>query len=221
MSIMSDTWDSQRNPYLVSIHPQANFSTDPHGEVDLYTDGLFQQAKDTVRQVKDKVKGAKDRARKLWEKSGMSWISSAQFDWDNFIKLIPDPKTQSKLSSQQQELNALKRYETLNEIDRSTQRWLDPKQDPRILTNKEEKFLTDNIEELNAQQKEWLTTVLPNMKDKWHKIYENHYLPARNTGWESQSAGDRRKDYAWMRAQYPQTIDFILQILTEPQSHPK
>ena len=211
MSIMSDTCYPQRNPYIVSIHPQANFSTSPHGEVDLHTNlelpGIFKRAKAKVQET--------------YEKSGLSWKSSAQFDWDNFIKLIPDPKTQSKLSSQQQELNALKRYETLNEIDRSTKLWLDPKQDPRILTDKEEKFLTDNIEKLNAQQKEWLTTVLPNMKDKWHKIYENHYLPARNTGWESQSAGDRRKDYAWMRVNYPKTIDFILQILTAPQSHPK
>ena len=211
MSIMSDTCYPQRNPYIVSIHPQANFSTSPHGEVDLHTNlelpGIFKRAKAKVQET--------------YEKSGLSWKSSAQFDWDNFIKLIPDPKTQSKLSSQQQELNALKRYETLNEIDRSTKLWLDPKQDPRILTDKEEKFLTDNIEKLNAQQKEWLTTVLPNMKSKWHKIYENHYLPARNTGFESQSAGDRRKDYAWMRVNYPKTIDFILQILKAPQSRPK
>ena len=101
---MSDTWDSQRNPYLVSIHPQANFSTDPHGEVDLYTDGLFQQ-------VKDKVKGARDQARELWEKSGMSSKSSAQFYWDKFIALMPDPKTQSNLSQQQQRLNTFERFE--------------------------------------------------------------------------------------------------------------
>ena len=211
MSIMSDTCYSQRNPYLVSIHPQANFSTSPHGEVDLHTN----------LELPGILKRAKAKVQETYEKSGLSWKSSAQFDWDKLIDLIPDPKTQSNLSQKQQRLNTFERYESLNEIDRSTKLWLDPKQDPRTLTDREEKFLTDNIEKLNAQQKEWLTTVLPNMKSKWHKIYENHYLPARNTGWESQSAGDRREYYSWMRVNYPKTIDFILQILTAPQSHPK
>lgn len=218
---MSDTCYPQRNPYIVSIHPQANFSTDPHGEVDLYTDGLFQQAKDKVRQVKDTVKGARDSVRKAYEKSGMSWISSAQQDWDKFIALMPDPKTQSNLSQKQQRLNTFERYESLNEIDRSTKLWLDPKQDPRTLTDREEKFLTDNIEKLNEEQIEWLKRVLPKMKENWEQMYRDHYLPKRNTGWESQSAGDRREYYSWMRVNYPKTIDFILQILTAPQSHPK
>ena len=203
---MSDTCYSQRNPYLVSIHPQANFSTDPHGEVDLYTDGLFQQ-------VKDKVKGARDQARELWEKSGMSSKSSAQFYWDKFIALMPDPKTQSNLSQQQQRLNTFERYESLNEIDRSTKLWLNPKKDPRTLTDRERKFLTDNIEKLNEEQIEWLKRVLPKMKSSWSQMYRDHYLPERNTGWESQTAGDRREYYSWMRVNYPQTIDFILEIL--------
>ena len=163
---MSDTWDSQHNPYLVSIHPQANFSTDPHGEVDLYTDGLFQQAKDKVRQVKDTVKGARDSVRKAYEKSGMSWISSAQQDWDKFIALMPDPKTQANLS----QLNTFERYETLNEIDRSTKLWLKPKQDTRTLTDRERKFLTDNIEKLNEEQIEWLKRNYTNGKFVRHCI---------------------------------------------------
>ena len=122
---MSDTWDSQRNPYIVSIHPQANFSTDPHGEVDLYTDGFLQKGIDRVKKARDKV-------REVYEKSGMSWISTAQFYWDKFIALMPDPKTQSNLSPQQQKLNTFERYESLNEIDMSIKRWLEPKQDPRL-----------------------------------------------------------------------------------------
>ena len=122
---MSDTCYPQRNPYIVSIHPQANFSTDPHGEVDLYTDGFLQKGI-------DKVKKARDSVRKAYEKSGMSWISTAQFYWDKFIALIPDPKTQPNLSQQQQKLNTFERYESLNEIDMSIKRWLEPKQDPRL-----------------------------------------------------------------------------------------
>ena len=146
---------------------------------------------------------------------------TAQFYWDKFINLIPDPKTQPNLSQQQQKLNTFERYESLNEIDRSTKLWLDPKQDPRTLTDREQKFLTDNIEKLNAQQKEWLKKVLPKIKNSWSQMFRDHYLQERNTGFESQSAGDRREYYSWMRVNYPKTIDFILQILTAPQSHPK
>ena len=203
---MSDICYPQRNPYIVSIHPQANFSTDPHGEIDLYTDGFLQKGI-------DKVKKARDSVRKAYEKSGMSWISTAQFYWDKFIALIPDPKTQPNLSQQQQQLNTFERYESLNEIDMSIKRWLEPKQDPRTLTDRERKFLTDNKAKLNEQQIEWLKRVLPKMKSSWSQMYRDHYLPERNTGWESQSAGDRREYYSWMRVNYPQTIDFILEIL--------
>ena len=57
---------------------------------------------------------------------------TAQFYWDKFINLIPDPKTQPNLSQQQQKLNTFERYESLNEIDMSIKRWLEPKQDPRL-----------------------------------------------------------------------------------------
>lgn len=203
---MSDTCYPQRNPYIVSIHPQANFSTDPHGELHLYTDGFLQKGI-------DKVKRARESVRKAYEQSGMSWISTAQFYWDKFIALMPDPKTQPNLSPQQQQLDTFERYESLNEIDRSTKRWLEPKKDPRTLTDRERKFLTDNKAKLNTQQIEWLKRVLPKMKKNWEQMYQDHYLPERNTGWESQRAGDRREYYSWMRVNYPQTIDFILEIL--------
>ena len=151
----------------------------------------------------------------------MSWISSAQFYWDKFIALMPDPKTQSNLSQQQQRLNTFERYESLNEIDRSIKLWLNPKQDPRTLTDRERKFLTDNIEKLNEEQIEWLKRVLPKMKKNWSQMYQDHYLPERNTGWESQSAGDRRGYYPWMRKDYPKTIDFILEILAGTSSRPQ
>ena len=202
---MSDTWDSQRNPYLVSIHPQANFSTSQHGEVDLHTN----------LELPGFLKRAKAKAQETYEKSGMSWKSSAQIYWDNFIDLIPDPKTEPNLSQQQQQLPTFESYENLNEIDRSTKLWLEPKQDPRTLTDRERKFLTENKAKLNEQQIEWLKRELPKMKSSWSQVYHDHYLPERNTGFESQRKGDRRENYPWMRVKYPKTLDFILQILEE------
>lgn len=193
---MSDICYPQRNPYIVSMYPQA----DPHGEIDLYTDGFLQKGI-------DKVKKARDSVRKVYEKSGMSWKSTAQFYWDKFIDLIPDPKTEPNLSP------TFEMYESLNEIDRSTKLWLDPKKNPRTLTDREREFLTDNKAKLNEQQIEWLKMELPKMKSSWSQMYQDHYLPEINTGWESQRRGDRRGYYSWMRVNYPQTIDFILEIL--------
>ena len=62
---------SESNPYLVSLHPQANFPTHPHD--DLYTDGLFDRAKEKAQELynrgKQAVNDAKDRVNKMVKKT--------------------------------------------------------------------------------------------------------------------------------------------------------
>ena len=61
---------SQSNPYLVSLHPQANFPTHLHD--DLYTDGLFDRAKEKAQELYDRgkqaVNDAKDRVNSMVKK---------------------------------------------------------------------------------------------------------------------------------------------------------
>ena len=192
---------SERNPYLVSIHAQTNFCTRPHGEVDLHTDvnlpSIWRKAKDT------------------YEKSWMSWKPTAQWEWDRFIALIKDFKTKTDMSQQEQNLNRYERYEHLKELDMSIERWLQPKKDDRKLTDKERQFLTDNIAKLDEQHKQWLNEVLPMMRSNWKQMYLDHYKKGVNDGWGFEEAGDRREYYSWMTVNYPQIIDFILQMLQE------
>ena len=119
------------------------------------------------------------------------------------------------MSQEKQDLNRYQRYETLNELDISTRKWLNLKKDDRELTDKERQFLTDNIANLEERHKQWLNEVLPTMKSRWSQMYQGHYKKGINDGWGVEEAGDRRKHYSWMTPNYPKTIDFILQMVKE------